>query len=62
MVIQYYKHKKERKLMFSFYVCVLVLLSASVLLEQFLVSTIVRSIELLALGIIVFFVSSVFGG
>lgn len=54
MVIQYYKYKKERKLMFSFYVCVLVLLSASALLEQILVSTIVRSIELLALGIMFF--------
>ena len=40
--------------MFLFYVCVLVLLSASALLEQFLVSTILRSIELLALSLMCF--------
>lgn len=40
--------------MFLFYVCVLILLSASALLEQFLASTILRSIELLALGLMFF--------
>lgn len=54
MAIQSHKYNKERKLMFLFYVCVLVLLSASALLEQFLASTILRSIELLALGLMFF--------
>lgn len=54
MVIGTHKYKKERRLMFLFYVCVLILLSASALLEQFLASTILRSIELLALGLMFF--------
>lgn len=54
MEIGFQKYKKERKLMFSFYVCVLILLSTSALLEQFLASTILRSVELLALGLMFF--------
>ena len=52
--ISLYKYKKERKLIILFYSCLLVLLSASSLLEQYVVSTVMRFVELLSLICMVF--------